>query len=275
MLGAKPILVGLMSRRHEAWACDLNGITQQGRFVEWYIITSAWCNWLYIHTPIHVLCNANQITGQMPSCFYIKHLNVNWSIDASIYNLFKRHINSTACWSCATLVTLVFWITCACSACTCCLIYGCRDFTIHGRWHSQMQMIPWAVTSLIMWLLCEHDVEVSYIWVFNAHAVDFFNTSISMPWTDVHFEVPMSRFLNRRGDIGRQALNLGCQPTIHSKYHLRMSVYIMYTRIKPSSCGEPAYVWVSYALKQERPSMLCKIYKVNFTKGINCRWSAV
>ena len=207
-----------------------------------YIITSAWCNWLYIHTPIHVLCNANQITGQTPFCFYIIHLNVNWSTNASIYNLFKRHINLTACWSCATLVTLVFWITCAGSACTCCLIYG---WTIHGRWHSQMKMIPWAVTSLIMWLLCEHDFEVSYIWVFNAHAVDLFKTSISMPCTDVHFEVPMSRFLNRRGDIGRQALNLGCQPKIHSNYHLYIFVYIMYTRIKPSSFGEPPYVWVS------------------------------
>ena len=53
----------------KAWTCDLNGITQRGRLADGYIIASAKREWSCIHTPIPELCNAIQITGQMPSRF--------------------------------------------------------------------------------------------------------------------------------------------------------------------------------------------------------------
>ena len=53
-----------------------------------YIITSVQHDWLCIHTPIPELCNAIQITGQMPFRFYIIHLHVNISISFNVTLVF-------------------------------------------------------------------------------------------------------------------------------------------------------------------------------------------
>ena len=72
----------------KAWTCDVNGITQRGRLADGNIITCAKSEWLCIHTPIPELCNAIQITGQMPSRFVIIPLHDNLSNSIS-----WRHIN--------------------------------------------------------------------------------------------------------------------------------------------------------------------------------------
>ena len=73
-----------------SWACGLNGITQRGRLVYGYIYSLALTgSWLYV--SIHQspsLCNAIQITGQMPSRFYIIPYDVNLSANISVYNSF-------------------------------------------------------------------------------------------------------------------------------------------------------------------------------------------
>ena len=64
------------SYSEKAWACDMNGITQRGSPSGRVIIS--------IHTPIPELCNAIQITGQMPSRFYIIPSDVNSSTNISV-----------------------------------------------------------------------------------------------------------------------------------------------------------------------------------------------
>ena len=104
----------------KAWACDLNGITQRTGLADGYIITSAKREWLYIHTPIPELSNAIQITGQMPSPFYIIPLHDNLSNNISLNVTF---IFTACCWLCATVVALVFWIGCKRGGCTCCHLW--------------------------------------------------------------------------------------------------------------------------------------------------------
>ena len=69
-------------------------------------------------------------------------------------------------------------------------------------------MKSWTVTSVIMWLLCEHGVEASKGWVFVAHFIHSFNTTMPIPCRDdIHSGDPMSHVLNRRVGMSSQALN--------------------------------------------------------------------
>ena len=59
--------------------------------VIWMALPNQWdwlMNTLCIYTPIPELCNAIQITYQMPSRLYIMHLHVNLSNHISIHNSF-------------------------------------------------------------------------------------------------------------------------------------------------------------------------------------------
>ena len=69
------------------------------------------------------------------------------------------------------------------------------------------KMKSWTVTRVIMWLLCDHGVDASKDWVFVAHFIHLFNTTMPMSCTDVHSGAPISHFLHRRVGMGCQALN--------------------------------------------------------------------
>ena len=173
----------------KAWACDVNGITQRGRLEDGYIIMSAKREWLFIHTPIAELCNAIQITGQMPSRFYIIPLYDNLSNNIS-FNVIS--IFNACCWLCVTMVALVF--------CTCCHLWKTSQFVSDVMLNQKMK--SGTVTRAIMWLLCEYGIEESKDWVFVAHFMNLFNTMMLMPCTDVHSEAPMSHFRYRRVGMG-------------------------------------------------------------------------
>ena len=67
------------------------------------------------------------------------------------------------------------WIVYTCSSSTCYHMYFCEGFTTHGRWHREMKKKSWVATSMIMWLLCKHDVEVSKVW-FLSHVLSIYFT---------------------------------------------------------------------------------------------------
>ena len=112
------------------------------------------------------------------------------------------------------MVALVFWTPCTRSGCMCCHLYCCEDFTIHGRWHGLI-----TATSGIMWLLCEHDINASNVWVFISHFVNLFSITMPMSCWDVHFVVPMSHFLFRSVVYARRLWIIGCWSIIYSKCH--------------------------------------------------------
>ena len=63
------------------------------------------------------------------------------------------------------------------------------------------------VTRVIMRLFCEHGVEASKDWVFVAHFIHLFSTTMPMPCTNGHSVAqPISRFFNRRVGISCQAI---------------------------------------------------------------------
>ena len=127
-------ITAIMCYDDKAWARDLDGITERWRLVDGYITTSPEGEWMRIHTLIPELCNANQITGQIPSRFYVIPLGVNWSI-----NIWIHHVNHnvTSIFGC---LLLWFWITYRHSGYTCCHLHCCEGFTMHERWHVKLKI---------------------------------------------------------------------------------------------------------------------------------------
>ena len=105
------------------------------------------------------------------------------------------------------------------------------------------KMKSWTVTRVIMWLLCDHGVEASKDWVFVAYFIHLFNTTMSMPCTDVYSGAPKSHFVQRRVGIGCQALNFLSRGNYVFKCHACMPVGKMYNtctkHLTPQPCGKP------------------------------------
>ena len=164
------------------------------------------------------------------------------------------------------MVALVFWIACTRAAVARAAIFiVCDVFKMRERRHGQMK--TWTVTRVIMWLLCDHGVEASNDWVFVAHFIHLFNTTMPMPCTDVHSGAPMSHFLHRRVGMGCQALNFlswGNYVFKMSRMHACLqNVQPLYNTFNAPALWKTSQVRVSSAARQERPSMV-----FNFTKMI-------
>ena len=131
----------------------------------------------------------------------------------------------------------------------------------------QWKMKSWTVTMVIMWLLCDHGVEASKDWVFVAHFIHLFNTTMPMPCTDVHSGVPMSHLFHRRVRMGCQDLNYlsrGNYVFKMSRMHACLqNVQPLYNTFNAPALWKPSQVWVSSGARQERPGMF-----FNFTKII-------
>ena len=129
------------------------------------------------------------------------------------------------------------------------------------------KMKSWAVTRVIMWLLCDHGVDASKDWVFVAHFIHLFNTTMPIPCTDIHSGAPMSHLLHRRIGMGCQALNFlsrGNYVFKMSRMHACLqNVQPLYKTFNAPALWKTSQVWVSSAARQERPSMF-----FNFTKTI-------
>ena len=129
------------------------------------------------------------------------------------------------------------------------------------------KMKSWTITRVIMWLLCDHGVEASKDWVFVAHFIHLFNTTMPMPCTDVHSGSPMSHSLHRRVGMGCQALNFLSRGNFvfkMSRMHACLqNVQPLYNTFNAPALWKTSQVWVSSAARQERLSMF-----FNFTKII-------
>ena len=101
------------------------------------------------------------------------------------------------------------------------------------------KMKSWAVTRVIMWLLCDHGVDASKEWVFVAHFIHLFNTTMPMPCTDVHSGAPMSHFLHRRVGMGCQALNFLSRGNYVFKSHACMLICKMYNHCTKHLTRQP------------------------------------
>ena len=139
------------------------------------------------------------------------------------------------------------------------------------------KMKSWTVTRVVMWLLCDHGVEASKDWVFVAHFIHLFNTTMPMSCTDVHSGAPMSHFLHRRVGMGCQALNFlsrGNYVFKMSRMHACLqNVQPLYNTFNAPALWKTSQVWVSSSARQERPSMFfnfTKITLVNFEFWIKC-----
>ena len=183
----------------------------------------------------------------------------------------KRHINLTACrWLC--IRRWLLW----------CFESHARAQRLHGLPSSlfamfskcvsdvmvKWKMKSWTVTRVIMWLLFDHGVEASKDWVFVAHFIHLFNTTMPMPCTDVHSAPPMSHFLHRRVGIGCQALNFlsrGNYVFKMSRMHACLqNVQPLYNTFNAPALWKTLQVWVSSAAGQEPPSMFFNFTKIIF-----------
>ena len=125
------------------------------------------------------------------------------------------------------MVGLVFWIACTCSGCTCYHLHYCEGVTVHGRCHAQ------TINEITNGNQGDH---VTFVWTwrrskqrlsFVADFMNLFNTTMPVPYIDVHSEASVSNFLNR-------CVSMGCQ-NVRSQSHyvfklLRMYACLQYIR---------------------------------------------
>ena len=156
-----------------------------------------WMNTLCIHTPIPELCNAIQITGQMPSRFYIIPLHVNLSNNIS-FNV--------------TLIFHCLLLDMCDGGCSGVLNHvhvqrlheqpSSQNVVIHEWWHAQLKN----------WIMNGNQGDHwTFVWtwhhskqrlIFVTHFINLFNTTMLMPCADVDSETPMSHFWNRWVGMG-------------------------------------------------------------------------
>ena len=161
-------------------------LNDEGR---WILIITSPSEWgiTCFHTPIPELCNAIQITGQMPSRFYVILYDV--ILSANILISLKLIYNVTLIWLPAG--SFVRWWLLWSFELRARAAVARASISIVARSSKHMtdimpkwKMKSWTVTRVIMWLVCEHGVEKSKDWVFVAHFIHLFNTMIPKPNTD-------------------------------------------------------------------------------------------
>ena len=230
-----------------------------------YTITSVQHDWLCIHTPIPELCNAIQITGQMPFRFYIIHLHVNISISFNVTLVFHCLLPALCDDGCSGVLNRVY-------AQRLYVLPSSQNLTTREQCHAQLKNEIMNGNQGDHVTSCEQGVEANKDWIFVAHFINIFKTTMPMPCTDVSY-TPKSR-CHTSGTGGLvwavKLWILDHSPTMHSKCDACILVRKICNASKAPALWKSSQAWVNSAPSRRTTQIVCFLnLKKYFDKYMN------